>query len=128
MIRFNTEEACFEALGLDYNNLPDVSTFPEGDRENTTAEYVLKKVIKAHRGNWLPQPANSNQKKWFNYFWVKEDATNKSGFGFSHSITYYDHTFTYVGAPFYLPDEATAKHVRETFQHLYLAAYVGIIN
>jgi hypothetical protein len=128
MKKFNTVEECFQELGLDFNNLPDVSSFPEEDRQYTLDNYVLTKVIKAHKGDWEPDFSNASEKKWFNWFWVNPDPANKTGFGFSHSDTSYDDTDTDVGARFLLPTKESAVHVRETFPQLYLNVHMVTVT
>jgi hypothetical protein len=122
MKKFTTVEECFHELGLDFNNLPDVSSFPEEDRQYTLDNYILTKVIKAHKGDWEPDFANASEKKWFNWFWVTPDPTNKTGFGFSYSDC--GTTDTCVGARLLLPSRELAVHIRETFPQLYLNVHM----
>jgi hypothetical protein len=44
---------------------------------------------------------------------------NKSGFGFSFSLTFYDHSSTCVGAPLFLKSRTLSDFAGKTFPHIY---------
>jgi hypothetical protein len=72
------EEACTK-LGLNPNNLPDVSTFPEEDQKSIIAYSALTKIAKALNEGWKPNWNDSNEYKYYPYFDMRSgsfDGTN----------------------------------------------------
>ena len=61
------KEAC-KKLGLDPNNLPDVSTLPEKDQKSIIAYYALTKIAEALNDGWKPNWNDSNEYKYYPYF------------------------------------------------------------
>ena len=67
-------------------------------------------LVKAYNQDWVADPLDSNQKKWFPYFSV-----SASGLGFSDSHFIYDYTNTSVGSRFAFKDEARSTHAGKKF-------------
>ena len=67
-------------------------------------------LVKAYNQDWVADPLNTSQKKWYPYFSV-----SSSGLGFSASIYDYDLTFTDVGSRFAFENEAKPDQAGKTF-------------
>src|ERR1035437_5555493 len=76
------EDAC-KKLGVDPSKLPDVSGILEEFAKPIIAAYKLMIIYKAINNGWKPNWSNSDQYKYYPWFYVLS-----SGFGFS--CTHYD--------------------------------------
>ncbi len=68
--------------------LPDVSKLPEKQQKSVIAYIVLITIIEAMNEGWVADFTDSNQDKYFAYFFVKKEG---AGFGFS------DTSYRYAG-------------------------------
>ena len=57
--------------------------------KTTIAGYKLMVIFQAINAGWTPDWGNSDQAKWFPWFWVLPSG---SGFSYSHSAYYYGNT------------------------------------
>jgi len=47
----------------------DLSSMPEDMRDQAMAQYMLMVITEAKNDGWKADWTNSNQRKWFPYFW-----------------------------------------------------------
>jgi hypothetical protein len=131
MQTFKTIEECLVSLGYEPDYRPDASGFPEEDRSYSVSDWVLAKVIKAHNfandPTWVADFKNQTQKKFWNYGYVVEDATNPTGFRFTYTLTHCDHAGTDVGARFLLLSDELARYIINQFPQLYLDCHMVIL-
>jgi hypothetical protein len=80
--------------------LPDVSSFPEEDRESQLAFYMLGKIAKAKRGDFKANYLSWDQRKWTPVFEGIGENGVQSGFGFAGSFYVNADTCTGVGSRF----------------------------
>lgn len=106
------EIAC-EKMGIS-TNLPDVSSWPASLRRSMIALYKLTVIRDAIVGAWKADWDNSNQKKWFCWFWM-----NKAGFRLYGVYYGYDVTATTSGARLCYETEEQARFAGTTFLSLY---------
>ena len=87
------------------------------DTVDEVAYKKMKFIAKVLKGEWKPDYANENQKKW--YAWFVWDS-KKSAFVFANTRCRWTITYATVGSRLSFPDEETAKHFGTKF--------IGIIN
>lgn len=80
------------ALGIDPNNLPDVTKLPEGMQKPVVAHYKIMTVAKHWNGEWEADYSNRNQYKYYPRLWFVP------GSGFSYYDFDCDRSPTSVGA------------------------------
>lgn len=65
------EDAC-AILGIDpHTSMPDTSDCPKEDRKAYVAFHKLVVITRALNEGWRPDWSNTNQPKWFNWWWTK---------------------------------------------------------
>ena len=107
------EDAC-EVLGYDAKNLPDVSHLAIEFAKPIIAYYKLVVIIKAINNGWTPDWANSNQYKYYTWFYVLS-----SGSGFSDTGYCYTYSCTVVGSRLCVDSKDKALYIAEQFKDLY---------
>lgn len=112
------EEAC-KALELDPNHLPEVSMLPEKHRLSIIAYYKLVIIIQALNNGWEPDWFNTNQYKYYNWFYVEASEDKKAGFGFHDAHCVYACSRTYVGSRLCFETRDMADYAAEQFKDLY---------
>jgi hypothetical protein len=74
---------------------------------------MLKMVVKAINGDWTPDWSNSDQYKYWPYFILS------SGFGFSYSYYYSDHSDTTVGSRLCFETREKSNYAAQQFIDIY---------
>lgn len=111
-------DAC-KALKLNSKALPDVSMLPKIHQKSIIAYYKLIIIIQAVNNGWQPNWSDSNEPKYYNWFYPLADKKRPSGFGFSDAFFNYVNTSTTVGSRLCFKNWKSADYVRETFENLY---------
>jgi hypothetical protein len=92
-------------------NTPDFRDVPEDLREYFEGQYQMVVIAEALNEGWKPNWDDSNEPKYFPYFWKEEEGVS-SGFVFCY--TYYGCSSAYAG-----------NGLRLCFRTRALAAYAG---
>ena len=103
------EDAC-KKLELDPTKLPETSGILAEFAKPIIAAYKLMIIYKAINDGWKPDWSNSEQYKYYPYFWVLS-----SGFGFSDSDFSFGHTYTSVGSRLCTDTSQKAIYIGEQF-------------
>lgn len=113
------DDAC-NALQLDaMKALPDVSMMPEKHQKSITAYCKLIIIAEALNEGWQPNYSDTNEYKYYPYFWVKADADNPAGVGFEDSVYDYWCTGTDVGSRLCFKSSDLSEYAAATFEDLY---------
>lgn len=107
------EDACAK-LGIDPENKPEVFLLSEEFRKSIVAVYKLIIIYKAINDGWIPDWGNWDQYKYYPWYRVLS-----SGFGFSFSYYFCDHTFTSVGSRLCTDTSEKAMYIAEQFKAEY---------
>lgn len=110
-------DAC-EATGLNAKEL-EAQWEANGDTKDEIAYKKLKVFIKAINGDWTPKMGDSNQAKYYPYFWV-----NSAGSGFSLSYYLFNYDLSYVGSRLCFETAEQAKHAAQYGEELYKDFYL----
>ena len=108
------EDAC-AILGIDpHTSMPDTSDCPKEDRKAYVAFHKLVVITRALNEGWRPDWSNTNQPKWFNWWWTKVMRASpvRSYFAPSSSDAHF-------GSRLCFKSEALADYAAETFKELY---------
>lgn len=108
-------EACAK-LGLNPNNLPDVSNLSKKHRNSVIAYHALVIIAEALNDGWEPNWDNHNEYKYFPWFRVKPRA---SGVGFSATDYVYWTTDTDVGSRLCFKTSELALYAAKQFEFIY---------
>jgi hypothetical protein len=116
-------DAC-KKLKLNPKSLPDVSMLPKIHRKSIIAHYKLIIIIQALNDGWTPNWSDSDEYKYYNYFWIKADkikADKKRPSGFDFSVTYYYCAYDCTDASSRLcfKTQELADYARKNFVGLY---------
>jgi len=106
------EDACAH-LGI----TPELPQLVNGCQEllkPIIAAYKLMVIFKAINNGWVPDWGNTNQAKWFPWFWVLP-----SGTGFSLSDTNYLCEGTDLGSRLCCDSSAKCRYITDNFEGLY---------
>lgn len=110
------EDAC-DVLGIDPDgSLPDVSGCMPQDRKSIIAFHKLTIITRALNEGWEPDWTNSNENKWFNWWYVD---TKTAGLGSAYSDYAPSLTDASVGSRLCFRTEALADYAAEQFMSLY---------
>ena len=114
------EDAC-QVLNLEAATIiPDLSFFPEEEREAMIAHLKLIIIAKAINGDWTPDWTNGEWDKY--YPWFKMGSP--SGGGFSSDDYVYWLTDSAVGSRLCFESREKAKYVGTQFEDLYKTYFV----
>lgn len=111
-------DAC-KALGLSEDKLPEVSMLPEKHQKSIIAFYKLVTIIEAINNGWTPDWSDDDQWKYYAWFGVEADESNRSGSGFSYSDFNISDTYTFVGSRLCVDSREKALYLGEQFADLY---------
>jgi len=111
-------DAC-KKLGLDPNKLPDVSLLPEKHQKSIIAFFKLIIIVEAINNGWTPNWNNSNQYKYYAWFWVEASEQQPAGSGFSRSDYVSSYTHSYVGSRLCFETSEQAMYAAKQFGDLY---------
>lgn len=108
------EDAC-RHQGIDpIKCIPDVSMLPVDMQKAVIAYIKLVIIFKAINNGWVPDWNNSNQYKYFPWYWVLS-----SGFGFDHSRYDCTNTLTYSGSRLCTDTSEKALYIAKQFETEY---------
>lgn len=108
------EDAC-AILGIDpHTSMPDTSDCPKEDRKAYVAFHKLVVITRALNEGWRPDWSNTNQPKWFNWWWTKVMRASPVRSLYAPSAA--DAT---IGSRLCFKSEALADYAAETFKELY---------
>jgi hypothetical protein len=107
------EDACAK-LGIDTQLQPILNALPEEFKKPIIAVYKLMIIFKAINDGWIPDWSDSNQYKYYPWFWVLS-----SGLGFR--VSYYICTLasTCVGSRLCTDTSEKAMYIAEQFESEY---------
>lgn len=114
--RIKTYEDACELLGLDSDDMPDVSCVPEEDEKSHIAYHKLIIIARALNEGWRPNWKNTNEDKWFNWWYID---TNTAGFGSAYSANAPSHTTAALGSRLCFKTKKLAVYAANQFQSLY---------
>lgn len=112
------EDAC-QALGLDPNNLPEVSMLPEKHRLAIVAFYKLTTIAEALNEGWQPDWNDHNQYKYFAWFEVEASEEKTNGLGLSFDGYGLSYATTRVGSRLCFKTRTLAEYFGKTFTDLF---------
>lgn len=108
------EDAC-AILGIDpHTSMPDTSDCPKEDRKAYVAFHKLVVITRALNEGWRPDWSNTNQSKWFNWWWTKVMRASPV-----RSIYAPSDSTASIGSRLCFKSEALADYAAETFKELY---------
>jgi hypothetical protein len=119
MTKIKTVEEAFKARGLNFESLPDVSTFPEAIQKYILNHFILTVVVAAINEGWEPNWNDHSQRKYFPYFEVEANEENPAGVGFSHTFYVFWYTDTTVGSRLCFKSSELAVYAAEQFPELW---------
>lgn len=93
--------------------LPDMSSFPEEEREAILNYYKMRIIAKALNGDWKPNWSNWDERKWFPWFDLE------SGFAFSSTDYRCTITNTRVGSRLVFKTRELAEYAGKQFERIY---------
>lgn len=114
-----TFEGACKLRKLNPKKLPDVSMLPEAHRKSIIAFYMLTVITEALNEGWTPNWNDSNEWKYYNYFWIKADSKRPTGFGFSFANYATTYSSTFVGSRLCFKNRGLADYARGQFKKLY---------
>ena len=106
-------DAC-KKENVDPEKLPDTSMIPEEFSKPIKAAYKLYIIFKAINNGWRPDWGNSNQYKYFPWYYMLS-----SGFGFGTSDFHSAYTFTTVGSRLCTDTSEKALYIAKQFEQEY---------
>ena len=115
------EDAC-KALSIS-ETLPDVSNIPEEFSKSIIAFYKLCIIAKALNGEWIPDLLNSNQIKFYTYFYL--DNGGVAGFAYRSSNIGLGLTYSHFVSRLCVKDRETAIFFGEQFEAIWKDYILG---
>jgi hypothetical protein len=104
-------DAC-EVLEIDQDDIWD-----ESDDQDEVAYKQLKVIVRALNEGWEPNYNNSNERKWYPWFYMDKPA------GFRLDVCFYGVAGTTVGARLVFKSEELARYAATQFLGLYSSYY-----
>jgi hypothetical protein len=112
------EDAC-KKLGIDANNLPDVSMLPAEHQQAIIAHYKLVIIAQTLNDGWKPNWNNSSEYKYYPWFKIKASKNVPSGSGLSYVDCDDWCTGSGVGSRLCYQSSELAEYAGKTFKKLY---------
>lgn len=111
-------DAC-KVLGIEPMNEQNMKA--QGFRPDEIARRKLETITEALNEGWKPDWNNTDQYKYYPYFYIRENAKAKAAAGLSFAITYNAASYTYanIGSRLCFHDSDTARYAGNTFTELY---------
>lgn len=111
-------DAC-NVLGIEPMNEQDMKE--QGYRPDEIARRKLETITEALNEGWKPDWNNTNEYKYYPYFYIEENAKAQGAAGLSSAYTYSAaaHTTANVGSRLCFHDRETARYAGRTFTELY---------
>ncbi len=97
----------------------------EGLEPDEVAYRQAKLISKTLNGETIMDMADTDQKKYFPWFWVNLDPEKPAGFGLSYFVYDCSRTGAGIGARLALKDPKTARHAGEHFPEVYERFFAG---
>lgn len=117
-----------EIMGYTEKHRPNVKNLPPHLQQAMASDFDKLVMHEAYNklANFVPDPADPNQQKWWSWRWVKRVKKSKkypSGLGFSHTRTLYDNTITCVGPRLCVGTQAEAIDMATRHEYLWIGSW-----
>ncbi len=124
MKKLKTFEACCKKLGKDpVKELPYPK--PKNAVQKTLNAYAKLFIIaEALNEGWVPNWADTNQSKYYPWFYFKEDKKALSGFGLSYLVCVDGHSDSGVGSRLCFKSRELGEYAGKQFIKIYEEAYL----
>lgn len=111
-------DAC-NVLGIEPMNEQDMKE--QGYRPDEIARRKLETITEALNEGWKPDWNNTNEYKYYPYFYIEENAKAQGAAGLSYATTAYaaSNTAASLGSRLCFHDRETARYAGRTFTELY---------
>lgn len=112
------EDAC-KVLGVEPINEQNAKA--QGFRSDEIARRKLETIAAALNEGWKPDWNNTDQYKYYPYFYIQENAKGKGSAGLSYALTSYaaTNTFAYFGSRLCFYASRLARYASNQFTDLY---------
>lgn len=112
------EDAC-KVLGVEPINEQNAKA--QGFRSDEIARRKLETIAAALNEGWKPDWNNTDQYKYYPYFYIQENAKGKGSAGLSYASTYYtaSATHAYIGSRLCFYASRLARYASNQFTDLY---------
>lgn len=112
------EDAC-KVLGVEPINEQNAKA--QGFRSDEIARRKLETIAAALNEGWKPDWNNTDQYKYYPYFYIQENAKGKGSAGLSYASTHYaaSYTFAYLGSRLCFYASRLARYASNQFTDLY---------
>lgn len=112
------EDAC-KVLGVEPINEQNAKA--QGFRSDEIARRKLETIAAALNEGWKPDWNNTDQYKYYPYFYIQENAKGKGSAGLSCALTTYaaSHTYAYIGSRLCFYASRLARYASNQFTDLY---------
>jgi hypothetical protein len=112
------EDAC-KVLGVEPINEQNAKA--QGFRSDEIARRKLETIAAALNEGWKPDWNNTDQYKYYPYFYIQENAKGKGSAGLSYAYTHNAaaHTFAYIGSRLCFYASRLARYASNQFTDLY---------
>lgn len=119
MAKIKTFEAACKLLKIKSTDLPVVKHLPKIHQLALIAHYKLIIIAQALNDGWQPTWSDSNERKYFPYFWVKADPKHPAGVGFSNTFCDGWSSRSVVGSRLCFKSSELALYAGKQFAKLY---------
>ena len=111
-------DAC-NVLGIEPMNEQDMKE--QGYRPDEIARRKLETITEALNEGWKPDWNNTNEYKYYPYFYIEENAKAQGAAGLAYASTAYTASTAtaYLGSRLCFHDRETARYAGRTFTELY---------
>ncbi len=121
-------EDAMEIMGYSKKQRPQVKNLPSDLRKVIASEFDKLVMHEAYNKimNFKPDPADSNQQKWWSWRYVKrvkKSAKYPSGLGFSRTDTSYVHTRTNVSPRHCVGTQEAAMDMATRHEYLWIGSW-----
>jgi hypothetical protein len=112
-----TVEAAFKAMGIDLTQVEQMyASVPEDFRKNEIKNFKRSVIVKAINGKWVADWSDTNQKKWFVWWWASKKEPGSPAVGLRLYGCAFDGASAYVGPRHVFETEAQTRHYAEYFK------------
>lgn len=105
------ESACRE-IGIEPLTVEDFDFLPEEDQSRAFNRHQVVIGARALCGDWKPNFKDTNQAKWYAYFYGESE-------GFS-SVSFCDFYYSVSGSDLMLPTQELTDHIRKSFKDQFI--------
>ncbi len=117
--KITTWEQVCQQKGID-SKLPSVAEFPKELQKYITACYQAVIITEVINEGWRPDYTDNNQTKYELWNRIKADKKNRSGFGFSRSLSLNGYSYTISGSRLCFQSHDKAMHAVENFEEVFV--------